>query len=823
MLASTIVVTPLSISALGVVPSCQGGHSGVASVVATGSDMKYTYLWLNASGQTVGNQQTVTGLAPGTYSVYANSKNCGNPVAGVMGSVEVKTTVPSAYTSLRSFCDTTAYIRGDKGGVSYQWYDLRGAGSKTIPAPDGVKDVLFVSYAKPGDVYALVYKDQQGCKDSTRYILKKSIGADIYVTNLLGICKDSTSGATTLNVYSPEPGTLSYQVTGPQGYTRQDTLTGNTQSFTGLVKGTYKLIIQDAACRYASSFSIPSVVNFTASPTNGVYCSHGPTVANLNFAPVLAASCYTTSLSAPVANKYQLHIPTGISNDTTTLPGPYTHAYHYSRQQYLVQKTDLNVLGIQGGVIASLAFKIRNLNGDTSNYRNFRVRLACTGLSTLSNNTFENSGLQEVYFKDTVPIRFGWNTYVFQQKFVWNGTDNILVDICQGSADLTKGNASVELVQMPYHASNWSLDNALALCQATVATNTNPFLSNANNYLPNMRFGYGKVGADTNYVITATPGPYTLSANHQQIIFPGPGGPIHGSSSKQYTVTVTDQNGCLKDTTVTFVYADPNAQTGTTQDTIICSGKPFTLMASNANAYTWLERVDTKLIPLWDTTMVHWDTTKLNLNLSPGVHFFYLKTSAYCRPDGLDSVKVTVYPSTAPALSINTDGIICQTKTNTLFAQLQQPANSGLPNYFYTYAWTNDQGKPLSGINDQPLYTLSDPTIASTYVITVSGPCINPVQEKLFVTVEPCALKIPNVITPNSDGKNDQFFIENLGQHPNSQLMIFDRWGRLVYETDNYQNNWTGDGVSDGTFFYVLKTPDDSKNYQGYLTVFHGQ
>jgi gliding motility-associated-like protein len=86
----------------------------------------------------------------------------------------------------------------------------------------------------------------------------------------------------------------------------------------------------------------------------------------------------------------------------------------------------------------------------------------------------------------------------------------------------------------------------------------------------------------------------------------------------------------------------------------------------------------------------------------------------------------------------------------------------------------------------------------------------------------PCEVIIPNIITPNGDGVNDVFFIKNLEGHPNSSLNILNRWGNMVYETSNYQNNWGGDDAADGTYFYILKLVD-GKEYTGTLTILNGK
>ena len=83
------------------------------------------------------------------------------------------------------------------------------------------------------------------------------------------------------------------------------------------------------------------------------------------------------------------------------------------------------------------------------------------------------------------------------------------------------------------------------------------------------------------------------------------------------------------------------------------------------------------------------------------------------------------------------------------------------------------------------------------------------------MTISPCDVEIPNIFTPgNGDNKNDVFFIKNLEANPNSTLKIFNRWGNVVFESGNYQNNWDGDDLPDGTYFYSLSLKS-GKSYQG--------
>lgn len=67
-------------------------------------------------------------------------------------------------------------------------------------------------------------------------------------------------------------------------------------------------------------------------------------------------------------------------------------------------------------------------------------------------------------------------------------------------------------------------------------------------------------------------------------------------------------------------------------------------------------------------------------------------------------------------------------------------------------------------------------------------------------------IKVPNVITPNGDGKNDVLKIEGIELYKENTLSIFNRWGNEVYRSPGgYNNNWSGEGLSEGTYYYVLR------------------
>ncbi|MGE0562070.1 MAG: gliding motility-associated C-terminal domain-containing protein [Flavobacteriales bacterium] len=77
---------------------------------------------------------------------------------------------------------------------------------------------------------------------------------------------------------------------------------------------------------------------------------------------------------------------------------------------------------------------------------------------------------------------------------------------------------------------------------------------------------------------------------------------------------------------------------------------------------------------------------------------------------------------------------------------------------------------------------------------------------------EDCKLKFYSGLTPNGDGNNDTWYVDNIEQFPENNVKIFNRWGDIVWNTSNYSNedekvwkgtNNAGNLLPDGTYFYL--------------------
>ncbi|SER02655.1 DUF7507 domain-containing protein [Pedobacter rhizosphaerae] len=84
-------------------------------------------------------------------------------------------------------------------------------------------------------------------------------------------------------------------------------------------------------------------------------------------------------------------------------------------------------------------------------------------------------------------------------------------------------------------------------------------------------------------------------------------------------------------------------------------------------------------------------------------------------------------------------------------------------------------------------------------------------------------ITVPNLFTPNGDGINDAFEILGLNQYQENEIRIINRWGNEVFHAKGYQNNWTGEGLNEGTYYYLLRVrragSADFDVLKGYITL----
>ncbi|WP_224997957.1 gliding motility-associated C-terminal domain-containing protein [Cesiribacter sp. SM1] len=110
----------------------------------------------------------------------------------------------------------------------------------------------------------------------------------------------------------------------------------------------------------------------------------------------------------------------------------------------------------------------------------------------------------------------------------------------------------------------------------------------------------------------------------------------------------------------------------------------------------------------------------------------------------------------------------------------------------YIISWSNGTQGPSTSVKESGSYT----------VTFSNGHCSRTDTVQVLIR-QKTAYKIPNVIVPNGDQWNEFFEIREL--QGSISLQIYNRWGKLVYAAADYKNNWQGQGLMQGTYYYKIR------------------
>lgn len=199
-------------------------------------------------------------------------------------------------------------------------------------------------------------------------------------------------------------------------------------------------------------------------------------------------------------------------------------------------------------------------------------------------------------------------------------------------------------------------------------------------------------------------------------------------------------------------------------------------------------------------------------------------------------IPIDTFPPCQPLLNVTSN---CDSLSHSLI--WNNPNNScadDVIGYNIYYSTSLDgQLKKIQSIdnsNDTTYYYKPTESMAACYVITAIDSFYNESSSTMKVCVDNCSYyELPNVFSPDGDGKNDLFkpgpyyFVEKI------DIKIYNRWGVLVFQTDNPDINWDGTNfennkpVSDGVYYYVCDVYErrisgiEARTLLGFIHVFN--
>lgn len=213
-------------------------------------------------------------------------------------------------------------------------------------------------------------------------------------------------------------------------------------------------------------------------------------------------------------------------------------------------------------------------------------------------------------------------------------------------------------------------------------------------------------------------------------------------------------------------------------DSVLClnGNTQLTAAAAGAQSYRWSNGATTPTISV----------------AQPGTYSVTATFAAGCTTTR--SRQVVVRTSTlVPAFALGPDTTVCE-GTPLL---LQAPVGNA-----YTYLWSD-------GSTGSTLLARQ----GGTYTVTVRSGCNTQTASRTLIA----QLCVPNIITPNKDGRNDAFVVASytVGEW---SLAIYNRWGKEVYQTERYLNDW-GTGAAPGVYYYMLRRGTTNSAIKGWLEV----
>ena len=318
----------------------------------------------------------------------------------------------------------------------------------------------------------------------------------------------------------------------------------------------------------------------------------------------------------------------------------------------------------------------------------------------------------------------------------------------------------------------------------------------------------GSAPIDLNNYFTPAGGVYIGLGVSTHFFYP----PLSGPGKDTIIDIVTDNYGCI-DTSIFPLVINPSVRVSMTPsvlDNAICAGQTVSFNVSGAQQYQFFINgvAQDSMSPA---------SSFSTFALQNGDIVTAVGTNA-CSADTSAPVGFDVHP--LPVVSAGTDTTIALGQS----VQLNGVATgSGL----LVYQWNPSSVLSIGNIPN-PVYSGSADSVIFTLLVSDTYGCIDSSHVTVHVFV-PDAIVLPNIITPDGNGKNDTWKINTRVDLTGSKLIVFNRWGETVFFEFNYHNDWggtynnTGEKLPDGTYYYELTVPSqDNHLYKGAINILNG-
>ncbi len=245
------------------------------------------------------------------------------------------------------------------------------------------------------------------------------------------------------------------------------------------------------------------------------------------------------------------------------------------------------------------------------------------------------------------------------------------------------------------------------------------------------------------------------------------------------TLTVRDINTCTVQDIASAIITVHDVNFKISGDVEICGGESTQLSASGGAGYIWTDSKNAFVSDIANPVVAPDSTSvyKINIIDSNGCTFE-------------DSLTVSVIPQVTADFEVNK---LFNCESVPIVSFENQSINAE------TFQWDFGDGNTSDEIS--PVHRYEDIGDYEVQLTVSSQGCLH--QEKKAFSVS--NLFIPNVITLNSDGNNEKFQLLSGEQ---IAVTIFNRWGKKLFEANNYQNDWPRKDVGSGVYYYEAEFPN---------------
>ena len=260
-------------------------------------------------------------------------------------------------------------------------------------------------------------------------------------------------------------------------------------------------------------------------------------------------------------------------------------------------------------------------------------------------------------------------------------------------------------------------------------------------------------------------------------------------STETYTVTVTNIENCQSTDEIMITFLPTITGNISASANGVCIDGSIDITATGGTIYSWDNN---------DGTLSGNNTAVVTA--SPSETSMYTVTITDSCPTNEDIQTITIEVFDGSAISAGLDTCIIIGEQYTL------NATGGV-----NYDWDNESTIIGDDNIRNPVVAPEVTTIYTVEIIDANG-CTFTDDVEICVLEDPLSLfQEVSIITPNDDGKNDALRFPGLDNFPENKLVIFNRWGNVIYEQENYQQGddlWNatrrGERLPADTYFYVL-------------------